>query len=158
MVVGAQYPKTIAWPDNVQRREHLAPDRHPQFYASQRFTLNVTRADMRAAGHSPSVRLFEAAACATPIISDDWPGLAEIFRPNEEIVIVRDSAQVIECLRCMSDTERRRLANNARDRTIEEHSGARRAEQLEQYIGQAKLRRAEHGKDTGARLAVRAAG
>jgi len=30
MVVGAQYPKTIAWPDNVQRREHLARAAHPR--------------------------------------------------------------------------------------------------------------------------------
>ena len=46
------------------------PADHPAFYAASRFTLNVTREDMIRAGYSPSVRLFEAAACATPIISD----------------------------------------------------------------------------------------
>lgn len=134
MVVGAQFPPSIEWPRNVTHREHLPPDRHPRFYASQRFTLNLTRADMRAAGYSPSVRLFEAAACATPIISDDWPGLAEIFRPKDEIVIARDREDVVECLRSMSDAERRRVAANARARTAAEHSSARRAEQLERYI------------------------
>jgi spore maturation protein CgeB len=156
MVVGAQYPRSIAWPRNVQQREHLPPDLHPQFYASQRFTLNLTRADMRAAGHSPSVRLFEAAACATPIISDEWAGIEAIFRPNEEIVIARESADVIDCLRSMSDAERHRLAANARARAIAEHSGARRAEQLERYIEAASRRHVKPGKR--AQVAIRAAG
>jgi spore maturation protein CgeB len=137
MVVGAQYPRSIDWPRNVRHREHLAPDRHARFYASQRFTLNLTRADMRAAGYSPSVRLFEAAACGTPIISDAWPGLAEIFRPNEEIVVAQCSSDVIDCLRFMSDAERQRLAASARERAAAEHSSARRAEQLEHYIFEA---------------------
>ena len=139
MVVGAQYPKNIAWPKNVQHREHLPPSGHAQFYASQRFTLNITRADMRKAGYSPSVRLFEAAACGTPIISDDWPGLSEIFKPTDEIVIAHASSDVIECLRGMSDAERNRLATNARARTIAEHSSTCRAQQLEQYILEATL-------------------
>lgn len=133
MVVGAQYPPSLAWPPNVRHHEHVSPDRHAHFYASQRFTLNLTRADMRAAGHSPSVRLFEAAACATPIITDEWPGLTELFR-EDEIVIARSSDDVIECLRSMSDAERMRLAANARARTIAEHSSARRAEQLERHL------------------------
>src|SRR5690606_36930284 len=76
-VAGPQYPDSIDWLPNVQRIQHLPPSRHREFYSSQRFTLNVTRADMIELGHSPSVRLFEAAACATPVISDDWPGLSE---------------------------------------------------------------------------------
>jgi len=139
MVVGAQYPKTIAWPANVEHREHLAPDRHARFYASQRFTLNVTREDMRAAGYSPSVRLFEAAACGTPIISDAWPGLAEIFRPGDEIVVVQRSEEVIDCLQFMSDAERTRLAARARERAVAEHSSARRAEELERCILEARV-------------------
>jgi spore maturation protein CgeB len=61
VVAGPQYPAEIEWPDNVERIEHLPPSEHAEFYAASRFTLNVTRADMIAAGWSPSVRLFEAA-------------------------------------------------------------------------------------------------
>lgn len=147
MVVGAQYPRSIDWPANVRHREHLPPAQHAQFYASQRFTLNITREDMRAAGHSPSVRLFEAAACGTPIISDAWPGLAEIFHPDDEIVIARSSHDVTECLRYMSDAERNRLASNARARAIAEHSSARRAEQLERYIERAQVPRVDGARD-----------
>src|SRR5581483_548045 len=83
-VAGAQYPDGIEWPANVERIEHVAPAEHPEFYASSRFTLNVTRADMVRAGYSPSVRLFEAAACGVPIISDYWQGLETFFQPGEE--------------------------------------------------------------------------
>ena len=69
----------LSWPANLERIEHVGPDRHGWFYSRQRFTLNVTRADMVRMGYSPSVRLFEAAACGVPIISDWWPGLDTIF-------------------------------------------------------------------------------
>ena len=46
MVAGPLYPDDLTWPDNVERVEHLAPGQHRHFYAGQRFTLNVTRADM----------------------------------------------------------------------------------------------------------------
>jgi spore maturation protein CgeB len=81
VVAGPQYPDSIHWPKNVERITHLEPKKHRAFYNAQRFTLNVTRADMIRAGYSPSVRLFEAAACGTPIISDEWPGLSELFEP-----------------------------------------------------------------------------
>src|SRR2546423_15302702 len=92
VVAGPQYPETIAWPSNVERMEHLPPRHHCDFYNSQRFTLNITRADMIRAGYSPSVRLFEAAACGTPIISDWWQGLDSFFKPNEEILIAHTAA------------------------------------------------------------------
>ena len=86
-VAGPQYPDDIAWPENVERIDHVPPAEHARFYAASRFTLNVTRADMIRAGYSPSVRLFEAAAAATPIVSDEWPGLETIFVPGREIVV-----------------------------------------------------------------------
>ncbi len=63
--------------------EHLAPQQHAAFYAAQRFTLNVTRADMRALGFSPSVRLFEAAACGTPIIVGPLAGHRDHLRADQ---------------------------------------------------------------------------
>jgi len=69
VVAGPQYPADLSWPANVDRIEHLPPPEHPGFYGAQRFTLNVTRAEMVAWGWSPSVRLFEAAACGVPVIS-----------------------------------------------------------------------------------------
>src|SRR5206468_12681823 len=104
-VAGPQYPDTIRWPANVDYTSHLLPAEHRAFYNRQRFTLNVTRADMIEAGWSPSVRLFEAAACATPIISDRWQGIESLLEPGREIYLASDCADVLHLLRELPDDE-----------------------------------------------------
>jgi spore maturation protein CgeB len=133
-VAGPQYPEEIEWPENVERIEHVAPRDHPGFYGSQHFTLNVTRAEMRAAGWSPSVRLFEAAACAVPVISDRWDGLEEIFTPGEEILIADSPQDVVRYLKDTSEDKRLALGERARARVLAEHTAERRCEQLEQEV------------------------
>lgn len=141
VVAGPQYPDHIQWPANVDRIEHLAPAAHRGFYNRQRFTLNVTRADMVAAGWSPSVRLFEAAACATPIISDAWEGLDSLFAPGREILIAERAADVTGWVRDMPEEERRAIGEAARRRVLAEHTAAHRAEALERYFDRAAQRR-----------------
>ena len=133
-VAGPLYPADLEWPDNVERIEHVGPDRHAWFYGRQRFTLNVTRADMVRWGYSPSVRLFEAAACGVPIISDEWPGLATIFALDREILVARSGADVLRFIRDTSEAERRQLALNARRRVLASHTAAHRAALLESYV------------------------
>ena len=87
IVAGPQYPKGVQWPRNVRHIVHLNPRWHPHLYSSSRLTLNVTRRDMVMAGYSPSVRLFEAAACGAAIVSDNWPGLERFFEPGREILL-----------------------------------------------------------------------
>jgi spore maturation protein CgeB len=135
IVAGPQYPASIRWPRNVSREEHLAPRAHRGFYNAQRFTLNVTRADMIAAGYSPSVRLFEAAACATPIISDMWEGLDSIFTPGQDILLARRPADVLGILRELPEEERRAIGERAARRVLHEHTAAHRAEELVAYVG-----------------------
>lgn len=134
VVAGSLYPEDISWPRNVKRIEHLPPGRHREFYCSQRFTLNITRINMIKAGFSPSVRLFEAAGCGTPIISDYWDGINSVFRPGEEILIARTENDVISYLLNLSAAECERLSRNARTRVLAEHTAAHRAESLEQYV------------------------
>jgi spore maturation protein CgeB len=138
VVAGPQYPASLDWPANVARIEHLPPADHSAFYNAQRFTLNVTRADMIAAGWSPSVRLFEAAACGTPIISDWWAGLDSLFDPGGEIVIAPDTATVLETLRTMPDRDRKAMGKRARDRILSSHTATHRAIELEGYVVQAR--------------------
>lgn len=130
VVAGPQYPPDIDWPANVERIEHLAPGDHAAFYARQRFTLNVTRADMIRAGHSPSVRLFEAGCCAAPIISDEWPGLEEVYAPGKEILIARNRNDVLAILSHMDERARQSIAEGARARVLAAHLGAQRAREL----------------------------
>ncbi len=139
-VAGPQYPEAIEWPENVERAEHVAPAEHPAFYAAQRFTLNVTRAEMREAGWSPSVRLFEAAACGVPVISDRWEGLDQLFVPGEEILIADGAENVVDFLRCVEEDERRRIGERARQRVLAEHTAGRRCEQLEEEVAGVMVR------------------
>ena len=133
IVAGPQYPESIDWPRNVEYRSHLPPAEHRAFYNSQRFTLNITRADMIQAGWSPSVRLFEAAACGTPIVSDRWEGIETLLVPGREIVLADGPADVLRVLRDMDEDERQAMARRARQRILAEHTAAHRAEQLVAY-------------------------
>jgi spore maturation protein CgeB len=137
VVAGPQYPDTVAWPQNIDRIEHLPPQRHRGFYNRQRFTLNVTRADMVAAGYSPSVRLFEAAACGTPIISDEWPGLETFFEPGRELLVARTAAEVLDLLRETPRPAAIRVGAAARARVLACHTAAHRAQELEAHLCEA---------------------
>ena len=138
VVAGPQYPGDIAWPENVERVEHVPPSEHPAFYAASRFTLNVTRADMIRAGYSPSVRLFEAGACETPIVSDLWDGIATLFEPGREIILSDGADDVLRTLLGTSEPERLAMAAAVRRRVLAEHTADHRAEQLETYLGEAR--------------------
>jgi len=134
VVAGPQYPQDLHWPPNVQRVEHLPPAEHRRFYNSQRFTLNITREDMMRAGYSPSVRLFEAAACGVPIISDNWEGLDTFFGVGTEILVAGHPADTMTYLSGMPETTRHRIADRARQRVLAEHTAAHRADQLVGYV------------------------
>ncbi|WP_288428069.1 glycosyltransferase [uncultured Agrobacterium sp.] len=133
VVAGPQYPTNISWPANVERIEHLPPAQHADFYSKQRFTLNITRADMVEAGWSPSVRLFEAAACKTPIITDRWRGLENVL-PGKAILIAETGDEVVQMLQVSSSEERTRMAETAYRIVMKSHTGQARATQLVEYI------------------------
>jgi len=141
VVAGPQYPADIAWPENVERMEHVPPSEHPAFYAASRFTLNVTRADMIRAGYSPSVRLFEAAACATPIISDIWDGIDTIFKPDREIVLARGADRVISVLEGCDEAQLSDMGRAARQRILAEHTASHRAASMERDLIEAMGRK-----------------
>jgi spore maturation protein CgeB len=150
VVAGAQYPDGINWPSNVERIEHVPPSEHVAFYTSLGWALNLTRADMRKAGYSPSVRLFEAAACGTPIISDDWPGIETLLAPGAEIVIAHDTGDVITALK-MTSAKRAKIAATGRHRVLAEHTSDRRAAGLEaalKAVGGALNREKTRGETT----------
>jgi spore maturation protein CgeB len=141
VVAGPQYPPSIVWPGNVERIEHLPPDRHVEFYNSQKYTLNITRRDMVTMGYSPSVRLFEAAACSVPVISDRWEGLDTIFTPGDEILIAQTSEDTVRYLTYITEEQRLEIGFNARRKVLEKHTGEQRAKELENYFEGALARK-----------------
>jgi len=134
IVAGPQYPRGVRWPKNVRRIMHLNPRWHPQFYSSSRLTLNVTRREMVLAGFSPSVRLFEAAACAATIASDNWPGLDEFFEPGKEILLPTGTEDVVRYISDYGEGELREIGERAQVRVLAEHTNQKRAEQFETYV------------------------
>jgi spore maturation protein CgeB len=162
IVAGPQYPESITWPANVEREIHISPAHHRTFYTAQRFTLNVTRTAMVRAGWSPSVRLFEAAACGVPIISDEWPGLDDFFVPGREIFVSRSAAETLALLGTLPEDARLGAADRARRRVTSTHTAAHRAAELEAFLFEVRdaqgrvpdgsLRRTTGGTTPGIRL------
>lgn len=143
-LVGPQYPENIIWPTNIERIEHLPPAKHRGFYNAQRYTLNVTRDDMIRCGYAPSVRLFEAAACGTPIISDAWDGLEQFFALGTEILIASHPQDTLRYLSGIREEERQRMAERARNRVLAQHTAAHRAAELAGYLSAARERLSGH--------------
>jgi spore maturation protein CgeB len=133
VIAGAQYPQEFPWTPNIFFVQHLPPRNHPAFFCSSRLTLNVTRAAMREMGWCPSGRLFEAAACGVPVISDWWEGLDEFFTPGSQILIASHAQQVVDAL-ALADAELQRIARAAQERTLAEHSAEQRAREFEEII------------------------
>jgi spore maturation protein CgeB len=133
VIGGAQYPRDFPWASNIYFVQHLPPADHRAFYASSRLTLNVTRAAMARMGYCPSGRLFEAAACGVPVVSDRWEGLERFYTPGEEILLADGPDEVMAALD-HSDAELRRIADAARERTLAQHTCHARAAELEALL------------------------
>jgi spore maturation protein CgeB len=133
LIGGALYPEHFPWTPNIYFVRHLPPVEHPAFFSSSRTTLNITRRAMAEMGWCPSGRLFEAAACGTPILSDWWEGLDAFFTPADEILVARSAEDAIEAI-SLGDAELERIAARARDRVLAEHTAGRRAEEFERLV------------------------
>lgn len=132
-IAGAMYPEAFPWTQNIFFVRHLPPGEHPAFYCSSKLTLNVTRKAMADMGYCPSGRLFEAAACGAPILTDEWEGLNQFFEPDSEILVAGSTAQAIEAIRLPLE-DLRRMAERARQRTLECHTADLRARELESAV------------------------
>ena len=137
VIAGAQYPEQFPWTPNTWFVRHLPPSEHAAFYGASRMTLNVTRAAMARMGYCPSGRLFEAAACGTPIMTDAWNGLDQFFTPGEEILVARDTADALAAL-ALPDATLDAIARRARERTLAEHTARQRAREMVAAFEQAR--------------------
>ncbi len=151
LIGGAQYPESFPWTENIFFTGHLEPAQHPEFFCSSRATLNVTRRAMAEYGYCPSGRLFEAAACGAPLLTDGWEGLGEFFTPGEEILRVDTAEDVLRTL-CLSDAELSRVAEAARARVLLEHTADCRVRDLERIMDGLRSRRVPVGNLAGERI------
>jgi spore maturation protein CgeB len=130
LIGGAQYPHDFPWAPNIYFVRHLPPPDHPAFFSSSRLALNVTRQAMAEMGWCPSGRLFEAAACGVPILSDWWEGMDDFFSPGQELLVARNTAEALAALD-RDDAELARLGRCARARALDCHTAEHRVRDLE---------------------------
>jgi spore maturation protein CgeB len=139
IIGGSKYDDGFPWLPNIFYLGHLAPARHSEFYCSGRLTVNVTRQPMAEMGFCPSGRLFEAAACGVPVLSDYWDGLETFYTPGKEILIGREPGDALNAL-SLSDAELVSIGRNARQRTLDCHTSDHRARELEDIIASSDSR------------------
>ena len=145
LIGGAQYPPDFPWTPNVFFVRHLPPSEHPAFFSSSRLTLNVTRQAMAAMGWCPSGRLFEAAACGTPLLTDAWEGLDAFFTPGREILVARTHGGRDGGAWTSRTRSSQRMARDARERTLAEHSSAQARRRAGRGLGRRALPPARNG-------------
>jgi spore maturation protein CgeB len=155
LIGGAQYPADFPWTDNIRFVRHMPPAEHPAFFSSSRLTLSVTRKAMADNGHCPSGRLFEAAACGTPLLSDWWEGLDAFFAPGREILVARTTQDALAALD-LEDAQLARIARDARERVLAQHTSDHRAAELERLLESAPRANARNAP-TGGRAPALAA-
>ena len=118
----------------IQFRGYLPNLESPETYASSRISLHVPRR-FYANGLSgiPTIRMFEAMACGSPLICSPWTDSESLFRPGEDYVCVENGqAMISEVQTLLRDTiARQQIAENGRQTILCRHTCAHRAEQLE---------------------------
>lgn len=131
LIGGSKYTHDFEWLPNIYFVNHVPPHRHSAFYCSSRLTLNVTREPMARLGYCPSGRLFEAAACGAPIVSDYWDGLEMFYDPGAEILVANSTQDVVDAIHAANLGG---IGKAARERTLDCHTAAIRAGELEHLL------------------------
>lgn len=126
-VYGANWERFL--PADMVLAEHIPNDNLADVYSSISVLLNDHWEGMRVCGMA-SNRLFDAMACGTVVVSDDLPGLGELF--DGGVVTYSDPPDLkrkVESL--LNDPEeRRRRAARGRAAVLASHTFEHRAEQL----------------------------
>jgi spore maturation protein CgeB len=121
-------------PPNVRYVGHVPTDDHRAWNCSARLVLNINRADMAATGYSPPTRVFEAAGCASCVVTDAWQGVETFFEPAHEILVASTAEDIVRFLRTTSPEHARRIGSAARRRVLHDHTYATRAADLERVL------------------------
>lgn len=84
---------------------------------------------MKEMGFCPSGRLFEAAACRVPVLTDRWEGLEAFFTPGDELLTAGDTEEAVAAI-SRSPEDLRRMGQRAYERVMEAHTAEHRAREL----------------------------
>jgi spore maturation protein CgeB len=132
-------------PPNVRWIGHVPTGEHRVWNCSARMVLNINRADMAATGYSPPTRVFEAAGCASCVITDRWDGISTFFEPGAEILVATTADDIVAHLRESSPPRAHEIGAAARRRVLRDHTYTARAAELEAVLVDALVRPGSRG-------------
>lgn len=121
-------------PANVNYVGHVYTRDHNAFNCSPRAVLNVNRESMASYGFSPPTRIFEAAGSAACLITDAWEGIDTFLTPDREVLVARDTDEVVQHLVALKDAEAKQIGQSAQKRVLAEHTYQHRALQLQRLF------------------------
>ena len=125
---------------NVTKLGHVATADHNALNASARAVLNISRLSMAETGFSPATRIFEAAGAGACLITDDWPGIDQFFRPGTEILVARDGDEVAGFVRTLTPERATAIGQSALQRVLTEHTYDRRAVLVDHLLARLRNR------------------
>ncbi|HYE04681.1 MAG TPA: glycosyltransferase [Planctomycetota bacterium] len=105
----------------------------PAAFARARATVHVPRRPYATALPGiPTIRMFEALACAVPLVSAPWDDREGLFRPGVDYLVARDGAEMKRHLRTLLADRplAAAIAASGRARVVERHTCAHRAREL----------------------------
>ncbi len=123
--VGAEYRGWIAGPDAARA------------YARACLTVHVPRRWYRQRLPGiPTIRVFEALACGTPLVSAPWQDTEGLFERGEDFLMARDGEEMTRHMRrLLADPEERtEIARNGARRILARHTCDHRALELEHIL------------------------
>lgn len=128
---------------DVLQGTHVTNEELPSYYRSAGVVLNDHWDDMQREGFL-SNRLFDVAACGALILSDDVPGLQDVF--GDAVHVYDDASHLApQVKRALADREVTRGARLALARRVhEEHSFDARARRLIEVAHEVNARRLEN--------------
>jgi spore maturation protein CgeB len=105
--------------------------------SSCRVNLNIGRRPHATVHASSTSRLFELASAGATIVSNPYEGIERWFEPGRELVVVSSEDDAVETYReLLADpAAAAELGRNARERVLDEHTYARRAQRLLALVG-----------------------
>jgi spore maturation protein CgeB len=133
-VLGGNGWGDMALPDNVRYVGHVPTRTHRAWNCSARMVLNINRADMAETGFSPPTRVFEAAGCASCVVTDAWEGIATFLTPDAEVLVVHSATELVDLLRSISPRRSAMIGQAARARVLRDHTYTARAAALEAVL------------------------
>lgn len=133
---GVRYParaRAVLQRAGIEYAGWLPNHRVPDAFARARVTIHVPRRPYAASVPGiPTIRPFEAMACAIPLITAPWSDVEGLFTPGSDYLVAADGAEMKQHLRALLDDPARAaaLAAHGRRTVLARHTCAHRVDDL----------------------------